>query len=286
MKPARIFSLTVLAMLCFAGNSLLCRLALRNSLIDAASFTSIRLISGAVLLFVIATFRSQRPLQGGSWFSAFALFSYAAAFSFAYISLPAGTGALLLFGAVQSTMIFWGLRRGESFGWSQVFGLIVALAGLVALVLPGLASPPLRGSMLMITAGVAWGVYSLRGKRGGDAASSTAGNFIRVIPFAVVLTVAFSGRVHADHVGLICALLSGAITSGIGYVLWYAVLPSLASTSAGTVQLSVPVLAAVGGITLLGEQPTLRFVLASVAVLSGIAIVIWNQHATTTRSRA
>ncbi len=273
-------------MLCFAGNSLLCRLALRYSLIDAASFTSIRLISGAVVLTFIGAFRGHRPLQSGSWTSALALFWYAAAFSLAYISLPAGTGALLLFGAVQSTMICWGLRRGEAFGWRQVFGLLLALAGLVALVFPGLTSPPLMGSMLMITAGVAWGVYSLRGKGTADPASATAGNFIRAIPFTIALSVGFLSRAHLDWVGIIYAIVSGAITSGIGYVLWYAVLPNLAATSAGTVQLCVPVLAAIGGIAVLGEQPTLRFVLASVALLTGIAIVIWNRNAAKTRARA
>lgn len=272
-------------MLCFAGNSLLCRLALRNPLIDAASFTAVRLVSGAAVLFLIAMLRRQRLMQSGSWLSAFALFWYAAAFSFAYISLPAGVGALLLFGAVQSTMIFWGLRRGEGLRLAQVLGLILALGGLVALVLPGLSSPPLIGSMLMITAGVAWGVYSLRGKGTGDPASATAGNFIRAIPFAIVLILVFLSRAHADAIGMSYAIASGAITSGIGYVLWYAVLPSLAATSAGTVQLCVPVLAAIGGIVILGEQPTWRFVLSSGAVLTGIAIVIWNQKAASSRSR-
>lgn len=278
LKPARIFLLTLLALLCFAGNSLLCRLALRNSLIDAASFTFIRLVAGAIVLCVIAIARRQRALQSGGWTSGFALFSYAAAFSFAYISLPAGTGALLLFGAVQFTMIFWALRRGERLSIAQAFGLLLALAGLVALVFPGMTSPPLLGSVLMIAAGVAWGVYSLRGQGPGDAATVTAGNFIRSLPFATLLSVAFVSRIEASARGIIYATASGAITSGVGYLLWYSALPSLSSTTAATVQLSVPVLAALGGIALLREEPTLRLIASSIAVLSGIAMVIRKQR--------
>ncbi|HYJ03979.1 MAG TPA: DMT family transporter [Chthoniobacterales bacterium] len=272
----RLFILTSLALVAFASNSLLCRLALKQTSIDAASFTMIRLAAGAVALWLIIRMRTgghKPPLQG-NWPSALALFAYAAAFSFAYLTLSAATGALLLFGAVQATMILWGLRKGERLQVRQLFGLIVALAGLVALLLPGLSAPPLAGAILMLAAGVAWGVYSLRGRGTGDAISATAGNFLRAVPLAVVLSVAFILRMHVDAAGIGCAVLSGAIASGVGYVIWYTALPSLKAASAATVQLAVPVLTAAGGILLLGEPLTLRFLLASIAVLGGIALVV------------
>lgn len=272
----RLFIRTSLALVAFASNSLLCRLALKQTRIDAASFTLIRIISGAVVLWLILRMRTGRPkapLQG-NWPSALALFAYAGAFSFAYVTLSAATGALLLFGAVQATMIVWGLRNGERLHLRQLFGLIVALAGLVALLLPGLSAPPLAGAILMLGAGVAWGVYSLRGRGTGDAINATAGNFLRAVPFAVVLSVAFILRMRLDAAGIACAILSGAIASGVGYVIWYTALPSLKAASAATVQLAVPVLTAAGGILLLGEPLTLRFLLASIAVLGGIALVV------------
>jgi drug/metabolite transporter (DMT)-like permease len=279
VKPVRLLLLTSLAMIAFAANSLLCRAALKHTAIDAASFTFLRLASGALMLWLLALLRRRGSKLAGNWPSAFALFAYAAAFSFAYLSLSAGTGALLLFGAVQATMILWGWYRGERLRSLQFVGLAVALAGLVALVLPGLAAPPLVGSALMLTAGVAWGVYSLRGKRTADAASATAGNFVRAVPFAAVLLAARLPFAGTDHAGLAYAVLSGAIASGLGYVIWYAVLPSLRAASAATIQLSVPVLAATGGILLLGEPPTFRFVVAAVAVLGGIALVVRNPGA-------
>lgn len=271
----RLFILTSLALVAFASNSLLCRLALRQTGIDAASFTLIRLIAGAVVLWLIMRIRTggHTRLQG-SWPSALALFAYAAAFSFAYVTLSAATGALLLFGAVQATMILWGLRKGERLHAGQLFGLIVALAGLVALLLPGLSAPPLAGAILMLGAGVAWGVYSLRGRGTSDAISATAGNFLRAVPLAVVLSVAFILRMRVDAGGMTYAILSGAIASGVGYVIWYIALPRLKAASAATVQLAVPVLTAAGGILLLGEPLTARFLLASVAVLGGIALVV------------
>lgn len=272
----RLFILTSLALVAFASNSLLCRLALRQTGIDAASFTLIRLIAGAVVLWLIIRIRTgghRSPLQG-NWPSALALFAYAAAFSFAYVTLSAATGALLLFGAVQATMILWGLREGERLHVRQLFGLIVALAGLVALLLPGLSAPPLAGAVLMLGAGVAWGVYSLRGRGTSDAISATAGNFLRAVPLAVALSVAFILRMRVDAAGIAYAILSGAIASGLGYVIWYTALPSLKAASAATVQLAVPVLTAAGGILLLGEPLTLRFLLASIAVLGGIALVV------------
>lgn len=276
MRPTRLFILTLLAMIAFASNSLLCRLALKQTSIDAASFTLIRIFSGAVALWIIMTLRAgapRAPLQG-NWPSALALFAYAAAFSFAYVTLSAATGALLLFGAVQATMILWGLCKGEPLHLRQLAGLSVALAGLVALLLPGLSAPPLAGAVLMLAAGVAWGIYSLRGRGTSDAISATTGNFLRAVPLAVVLSIVFISRVRLDTVGIAFAILSGALASGVGYVIWYTALPSLKAASAATVQLAVPVLTAAGGILLLGEPLTIRFMLASLAVLGGIALVV------------
>lgn len=274
MSRTRIVLLTTLAMLAFAGNSLLCRAALHHTNIDAASFTTIRLISGALMLWLVVSMRRGNPAGGGNWLSAFALFTYAAAFSFAYISLTAATGALLLFGAVQVTMIGHGLWKGERFHNWQLVGLVLALGGLAGLLMPGLSAPPLEGAILMLAAGVAWGVYSLRGKAVGDPTRVTTGNFLRSIPFAVVLSALTYQTTMPDMAGAGIAVLSGALASGIGYAIWYAALPALKATSAATVQLSVPVIAAVGGILFLGEVLTLRLVLASLAVLGGIALVI------------
>jgi drug/metabolite transporter (DMT)-like permease len=218
--------------------------------------------------------RERRPQQAGSWFSALALFAYAATFSFAYLSLSAGTGALLLFGAVQATMIFWGLRKGEWLHGRQWTGLAIALGGLVVLLFPGLSAPPLTGSILMLAAGIAWGIYSLRGKGAGDPANATAGNFLRAVPLAIGLSIALLPWARFDGAGVGYAILSGAIASGVGYAIWYTALPGLKAASAATVQLSVPVLAAAGGIIFLGESITLRFLFASVAVLGGIALVV------------
>jgi drug/metabolite transporter (DMT)-like permease len=269
----RLFILTLLAMIAFAGNSLICRLALTQTRIDAASFTFIRILSGAVALWLVVTIRKRTSSKAGNWASALALFAYAAAFSFAYISLSAGTGALLLFGAVQATMILWGLRKGERLRTRQWLGLALAVAGLVALLFPGLSAPPIDGALLMLCAGIAWGVYSLRGKGAGDPVTTTAGNFLRAALFAAVLSIALLPWLKLDRAGVGYAILSGALASGIGYVIWYSALPGLKAASAATVQLSVPVLAAAGGILFLSESITLRFLLASLAVLGGIALV-------------
>jgi drug/metabolite transporter (DMT)-like permease len=233
-------------MAAFASNSLLCRLALKHTTIDAATFTSIRILAGAVALWPIVKLR-RHSTESGNWFSALALFAYAAAFSFAYVSLSAGTGALLLFGAVQATMILWGIYKGEKLHVRQLLGLLTAITGLVVLVLPGISAPPLLGSILMLGAGTAWGVYSLHGRGAKDPISATAGNFLRGVPFAIILSLILLHWTKIDSLGLIYALISGAITSGLGYVIWYAALRGLNSASAATVQLSVPVLAAVGG---------------------------------------
>ncbi len=278
MPVARVVALTVLAMLAFAGNSLLCRMALKHTDIDAASFTTIRLASGALMLWLLVRVRGGSYSGAGNWRSACALFVYAAAFSFAYLSLTAATGALLLFGAVQATMIGHGLWSGERFQKLQWVGLVLALGGLVGLLLPGLSAPPVVGSVLMLGAGVAWGVYSLRGKAAGDPTRVTAGNFLRVVPMAVVLSLVMWGGAALDWAGVGYALASGALASGVGYAVWYTALPALKATQAATVQLSVPVIAALGGLVFLGEPLSLRLVLASVAVLGGIALVILEKR--------
>lgn len=269
----RLWLLVAAAMLAFAGNSVLCRLALRDGGIDAASFTSLRLVSGALVLWLIVRLRGGAR-TGGDMLSAFALFVYAAGFSFAYLSLSTGTGALILFGAVQATMIGRGLISGERLSPVQWCGLALAMAGLVGLLLPGVSAPPVVGALLMLAAGIAWGAYSLRGRGAGDATAKTAGNFVRAVPFALVLSVIMLRDVHADAIGIACALVSGALTSGIGYAVWYTALPQLRATSAATVQLSVPALAAIAGIALLGEPPTWRLALATLAILGGIALVV------------
>jgi drug/metabolite transporter (DMT)-like permease len=278
MSRTRVFLLTLLAMLAFAGNSLLCRAAFKSGGIDAASFTSIRIVSGALALWLIVRMRGGRQEPAGSWASALALFAYAAAFSFAYVSLTAATGALLLFGAVQATMIGFGLNRGERLRSWQAVGLMCALGGLVGLLLPGLSAPPLHGAVLMLAAGVAWGVYSLRGKGGGDPLRATAGNFLRAVAFAAALSGVMLPWAAPDGPGIGLAIASGAMTSGIGYAVWYTALAGLKVTGAATVQLSVPLIAAVGGVVLLGEPLTLRLMVASAAILGGIALVIVDKR--------
>jgi drug/metabolite transporter (DMT)-like permease len=289
MHPRRVAWLTLVALVAFAGNSLLTRAALRDTGIDAASFTAIRIASGALALWLIVRVRNGPGASwgAGSWRSAFALFAYAAAFSFAYLTLTAATGALLLFAAVQVTMIGAGRLRGERLRGLQGPGLLVAFMGLVVLLVPGLSSPPLGGALLMIAAGVAWGVYSLRGRRavaqGHDPTVETGGNFTRASPMALgLLGIAWAlpTGLQVDAAGAAFAVISGAITSGMGYAVWYSALRGLASASAASVQLSVPVLTAVAGVLLLSEPLTLRIVLASTAVLGGIAMVILTKPPT------
>jgi drug/metabolite transporter (DMT)-like permease len=272
--PASLLALTSLVMLAFAGNSLLCRLALTRTGIDAASFTTLRIASGALSLCLLVRLKSSATAGRASWWSAVALVAYAAGFSFAYLRLTAGTGALLLFGAVQVTMIGHGLWAGERLRTLQWAGLGLALGGLVWLLLPGLAAPPLAGALLMLGAGIAWGIYSLRGRGPGDPSETTAGNFLRAVPLALVLNLWLADDLVLNRAGAGYALVSGGLASGLVYVLWYRILPELQATNAAAVQLSVPVLAALGGIVWLGEPLTLRFVLAAVATLGGIFLVI------------
>lgn len=265
-------------MLAFAGNSLLCRLALKSTGIDPASFTSIRILSGALMLWMIVRARGGAQRMPGNWLSAFSLFAYAACFSFAYVSLPTGTGALLLFGAVQVTMIGYGLSRGERLSGWQIVGLVLAFAGLVGLLLPGLSAPPLREALLMLVAGAAWGVYSLRGRGTQDPVRVTAGNFLRAGVFAVGLSAVMLTHASLDAAGIVYAIASGALASGVGYIIWYTALRGLKATSAASVQLSVPVIAAVGATLLLDEAVTLRLFIASVVILGGIALVIFEKR--------
>ena len=278
MSYARVIALTSLAMIAFAGNSLLCRVALKHTSIDAASFTTIRLISGAAILWLVVYLRRGTHTGKGNWLSAFALFAYAAGFSFAYVSLPAATGALLLFGAVQATMIGYGIWRGERLLRLQFVGLMLAFGGFIGLLLPGLSAPPLYGSLLMLSAGVAWGIYSLRGKNSGDPTKVTAGNFLRTVPITVALSVFMLNDTSLDFAGFWYAVSSGALASGIGYAIWYTAFPALKATHAATVQLSVPVIAALGGIVFLEEPITLRLALSTVAILGGIALVIMEKQ--------
>mgnify|MGYP000955662932 CR=1 FL=1 len=276
----RTILLTAIAMLAFAGNSLLCRLALAGGHIDPAGFTLIRLASGAVMLAVLAGFgRSARRLSG-SWPAAAALLAYAAAFSFAYVQLPAGTGAFLLFAAVQATMIAAGLARGERLTGLQWLGSALALAGLAILAAPGADAPPPLSALLMIISGVAWGAYSLLGRGTVDALGATAGNFLRALPLAmVVLLPGLLSIPLPGMIGVICAVLSGALASGVGYAIWYAALPGLTPAQGASVQLSVPVITAIIGAAALAEPVTWRLGLSSVTILGGIALVIGMRRA-------
>ena len=273
----RVVTLTALAMIAFAANSILCRLALKETSIDPATFAAVRLLAGALALVVIVSLRNRPGAIEGNRVSAVALFAYAAAFSFAYVGLSAAAGALLLFGAVQATIIGYGLWLGERLRAWQWIGVLLAVAGVVGFLLPGLAAPPLSAAVLMLIAGIAWGAYSLRGRGAGDPTGVTAGNFLRTIPMAttLVLAVLLTKRNLAwDATGIGYAIASGAITSGIGYAVWYATLPLLKYTTAAIVQLSVPLIAAAGGVIVLGEPVSARLAVASLAVLGGIALVI------------
>lgn len=275
LKDLRPALLTTLAMIAFAGNSLLCRAALRDTDIDAATFTLIRIVSGAIVLALLVGLRPGRPgWRAGSWRSALALFVYAIAFSFAYNGLTTAMGALLLFGAVQASMIGIGMVRGDRPLRWQWLGIVVAFTGLVGLLLPGLSAPPIPSAALMLAAGVAWGVYSLRAKGAGDPLQATAGNFLRAVPMAVLVSLIGLANSRLDGWGVALAIASGALASGIGYAIWYTALPLLQSTTAATVQLSVPVIAALGGILLLGEPLTVRLLVAGSAILGGIGLVI------------
>lgn len=266
---------TGLALSAFAANSLLCRAALVANTIDPVTFTSVRLGSGAVALWLLANAtRGASPLRAGSWRGAAALFGYAIAFSFAYVRIGAGVGALIAFGAVQVTMLTVARLRGERWAVAQVCGLLLAAAGLLWLLLPGATAPDPLGAAAMALAGACWGVYSLLGRKSTDPLAGTAGNFLRTLPLTVVASALAVADAHASTRGLVLATVSGALTSGVGYAIWYTALRGLTATTAAVAQLSVPVLAAFGGAVLLGEAPSLRLVTAAVAVLGGIALAV------------
>lgn len=287
-RPLAIAALCAAALVGFAANSLLCRAALGTRSIDAASFTAVRLASGALVLWLLARLIAGRAATGasaaevakagvrgaGSWGSAAALLLYAVAFSFSYLRLTAATGALILFASVQATMIAVGVARGERPRALEWLGFLIAAGGLVALTLPGLAAPDPAGAALMAAAGVAWGVYSLRGRGAARPLATTADNFLRTIPLAAPLAIAGALDGHATASGAGLAIASGAIASGIGYSLWYAALPQLAATRAAIIQLSVPVLAAAGAAAFLGEAITARLAGAAAAIVGGIALAI------------
>ncbi len=263
-------------MLAFAGNSILCRLALRDGAIDPASFTSIRLVAGSLVLLIIFSMahRGKSLRTNGSWVSALALFAYAICFSYAYISLSAGAGALILFGFVQATMIAIGIWSGERPKIAEWLGWLVAFSGLVWLLFPGAEAPPAVGATLMAAAGIAWGLYSLRGRAESDALAATASNFTLSVALVFVLMVVTFSDAELSATGIVLAVVSGALTSGLGYVIWYLALENLSAMQAALVQLSVPAIATAGGILLLGEPLSFRLVASGSLVLGGICLAL------------
>ncbi len=272
----KIILYTIFALVAFSFNSILCRIALGTEAIDAASFTTIRLVSGAITLVVISSFftKKQNIFKGGNWFSAFFLFAYAICFSFAYTNLTTATGALILFGCVQTTMIFAALISGERPKILEWCGLFFALGGLVYLVFPGLSAPPIFASCLMAIAGISWGFYTLRGKKSVNPLADTTGNFLRAVPFVLLISLPFIPQIHLSDKGILLAILSGAIASGLGYSVWYAALKYHSATRAAILQLSVPALAAIGGIVFLSETISVRLFLATTLILGSIALAI------------
>jgi len=274
VNPLRLAAFTTLTMLAFAGNSLFCRIALKETDIDPASFTSVRLLSGALMLWLLMRWQRQPPLAHGSWRSAGALFIYAVMLSFAYRSIATGAGALMLFGAVQATMLVAGFIAGERMTRIQTAGFSSALIGLVILVSPGVEAPSLLDSLLMLASGIAWGVYSMFGRGQPDPAAATAGNFLRAAPLTAVLSLLALPWLTLDARGVVYAVLSGGVTSALGYVMWYRVLQHMRVMTASTVQLSAPVLATIGAILLLDEALTRDMLIASVLILGGISLVL------------
>jgi drug/metabolite transporter (DMT)-like permease len=273
-RPLPTLFLAGIAMLAFAGNSVLCRLALVNTGIDAASFTVLRIVSGAIVLWLLVGLRKRARPASGNWAGALALTIYAAAFSFAYIQLDTGTGALLLFGAVQLSMLAFGLVRGERLSTAATAGLVLATVGVLVLLLPGSTAPPLGSALIMLLSGLAWGAYSLLGRGAVDPLAETADNFLRSVPLVLLLALPFVGQIRWDATGALYAILSGALTSGLGYAIWYSALRGLGAMQAASLQLSVPILAAIAGVLLLSEPLSVRMLIAAVAVIGGLAIVL------------
>lgn len=279
MLPPRYASLTLLALLAFAANSVLCRLALGTLSIDAASFTAVRLVSGALTLVVLLALRHRQGrlsalVLAGSWRGASFLWLYAASFSFAYVQLDTATGALLLFGTVQLTMIITSLLRGERLTGLEWLGLWMAVGGFLYLVVPGLTAPTRLGFMLMVISGIAWGFYTLNGRGSSQPLADTTGNFVRAAPFALLLYLPFTDSILMSSHGFWLAVASGALASGIGYALWYSVLPALSGIQASVLQLSVPILAAVGGALIVLEPLTTQLLIATGLLLGGIGVFL------------
>jgi drug/metabolite transporter (DMT)-like permease len=268
----RVAAAAAFALLAFAANSILCRMALRQASIDPASFTSVRLVAGAITLSILVRLGTPRASAGGNWISAFALLAYATSFSFAYVAVTAGTGALLLFGAVQLVMISVGMLHGERMDLRIALGWMLAVAGVVILVFPGVSAAPALAAALMLGAGIAWGVYSLRGRSSSDPLRDTAGNFLRAAPGALLVSALLWRQSSLDGTGMLLAALSGSIASGLGYAAWYVALPRLSAIAAANLQLSVPLIAAIAGVVLFGEPITLRLAAASCLLLGGIAL--------------
>ncbi|MDH5395335.1 MAG: DMT family transporter [Gammaproteobacteria bacterium] len=277
------FLLTTFAMLAFAANSIIGRMALienaGSASIDAASYTSIRLLSGAfVLLLILVIRKCDLKIKNINSVSALMLFTYAVCFSFSYINIATGTGALILFGSVQLTMILSGIVKGDYPGIQATSGTIIAFSGLIYLLLPGVSAPPLNSALLMAMAGIAWGIYSLRGRGVKNPLIATSWNFIGTLPLVLITTIIFHHESHITSKGMTLAILSGALASGMGYAIWYTALPYLSSMRAATVQLTVPVIASIGGVILLSETVSLRLVIASIAVLGGVYLTIKSHH--------
>lgn len=279
MTQLRIVIITILALIAFAANSLITRAALNQTTIDAASFTLIRIVSGALFLALFIFCKKSVPNnKSGSWIAAAALFIYAISFSYGYGLIAAGTGALLLFGSVQITMTAIGYREGERLNKRQFSGFIIAILGLIILMLPGIAAPSLSGTLLMCLSGIAWGFYTLLGRGEVDPSTATANNFIKAAPMAIIMWLVIkltsAEQINLDSIGIMYALLSGIVASGIGYIIWYSVLPALKATQAAIIQLSVPVIVTLSGAVLLDETITLSIVIASIAIVCGTLLVL------------
>ena len=268
--------LSVVALIAFAGNSVLCRLALSDNAIDPAAFTIIRLVSGVFTLLPLLLLSQRKVVyeKSGSWLSAFMLFAYALLFSYAYVSIDTATGALILFGAVQITLVFVSFLKGSRLSLAELSGVALALSGFVYLVLPELQKPSLGGFIMMSIAGIAWAMYTVGGQGSSNALRDTTFNFLRTIPLVIVLLVVTLSSFSLTPYGVGLAIASGAITSGLGYAIWYAALPNLTTTQAAVIQLFVPVIAAFGGSVFANEAITLRLTIAAGLVLGGIMLVI------------
>lgn len=266
----------IFAMIAFAANSVLCRVALKEDHIDISTFSGIRLFSGAILLIFLLKIRDAKAKPEFNLLNAVLLCLYVFTFSIAYVSLNTAAGALLLFGAVQIVMTGWGLYKGERLGLLKGAGIAAAVIGICLLLLPGAEKPPLNAAVLMILSGVAWGFYSLRGKQAQSAAAATTGNFLLAVPLSLVAILALGYPPQSDTAGLILAIVSGAITSGAAYLVWYSIVPHISSTTASTLQLSVPCLAALGGVFFLSEPMSLRVLTSTAIIIFGISLVIYS----------